>query len=50
MARAFEAVNCKRTRKLLVRDILEYRKEYQLVTPFLCRIASIAATNHKDVS
>lgn len=45
----FEGINNKRTRRLLGRDIMEYRKEYQLVTPFLCRIAAIVATNFRDI-
>lgn len=47
--KAFESVNSKRNRKLLAKDLLEYRKEYQLVTPFLCRIAAAVSQNYKDV-
>lgn len=49
IAKLFEEINNKRTRKLLARDIMEYRKEYQLVTPFLCRIAAIVAQNYRDI-
>lgn len=49
VAKLFEEINNKRTRKLLARDIMEYRKEYQLVTPFLCRIAAIVAQNYRDI-
>lgn len=45
----FENVNNKRTRKMIAKDILEYRKQYQLVTPFLCRIAAIVSLNFKDI-
>ncbi len=34
---------------MLAKDILEYRKEYQLVTPFLCRIATLVAINYRDI-
>ena len=49
LAKDFERYNNKRNRKLLVRDVLEYRKEYYLVTPYLCRVATIVNQNWKDV-
>lgn len=50
VVKAFEGVNNKRTRKFLSKDLLEYRKEYQLVTPFLCRIAATIGQNFKDLT
>ena len=46
---AFQSINNKRTRKMLAKDILEYRKQYQLVTPFLCRIASTIGLSFRDL-
>ena len=48
--KAFEVINSKRTRKLLAKDILEYRKEYQLVTPYLCRIGAVVGLVHRDLA
>ena len=45
----FLPINTKKTRRMLVKDLLEYRKEYQLVTPFLCRIAATLNKKWKDV-
>ena len=50
VVKAFEGVNNKRTRKFLSKDLLEYRKEYQLVTPFLCRIAATIGQSFKDLT
>jgi hypothetical protein len=35
---------------MLARDILEYRKEYQLVTPYLCRIAAVVGAAYRDLA
>ena len=34
---------------MLSKDVLQYRKEYQLVTPYLCRIAAVVGHGHKDL-
>ena len=34
---------------MLAKDVLEYRKEYQLVTPYLCRIAAVVGHSHRDL-
>lgn len=46
----FEGISNKKTRRMLARDLLEYRKEYQLVTPFLCRVAAILSQYHRDIA
>jgi hypothetical protein len=45
----FAEINNKKNRKALVRDVLEYRREYQLVTPYLCRVIAIVFKNFKDI-
>lgn len=47
--KAFNSVNNKKIRKILAKDVLEYRKEYHLVTPYLCRIIAIVNMNFKDI-
>ena len=49
LSKLFLNVNTKKTRKTLVKDLLEYRKEYQLVTPYLCRIAATLNKKWKDI-
>lgn len=32
-----------------MKDCLEYRKEYHLVTPYLCRLIAVVNINYKDI-
>jgi regulator of nonsense transcripts 2 len=45
----FNTINNKKNRKMLAKDVLEYRKEYHLVTPYLCRIVAIVNLHYKDI-
>ena len=49
ICKAFCLVNNKKHRKMLAKDCLEYRKQYHLVTPYLCRVVAIVNINYKDI-
>ena len=42
-------VNNKTNRKRLVRDLVEYRKEYNLMVPHLCRMVAVITKHFKDL-
>lgn len=50
LTREFLKINSRKTRKTLMRDLMEYRKKYQLVTPYLCRIAANLHQKWRDVA
>lgn len=50
LTREFLKINTRKTRKTLIRDLLEYRKKYQLITPYLCRIAANLHQKWRDVA
>ncbi|KAL4488508.1 hypothetical protein ABPG72_013076 [Tetrahymena utriculariae] len=49
LAEQFVYVNNKQNRKKLVKDILEYRKEYNLMVPHLCRFVAVVSKHFKDL-
>jgi regulator of nonsense transcripts 2 len=49
LAHDFCYMNSKQNRRNLISDILEYRKDYNLLLPYLCRFIATLNRHFKDL-